>query len=155
MDRSPRRLPQRVESTLSVEAAVSAASKSSQAFCRGSRVGCNSAVHARDTRAATARRAGDTPATTDWLRSIDYHYFALIWPIGGVIHQSSSNWILPYVIPLFRVTFAAPKYVIKESRLPEPLLHHRPRTSLALVRQPTLKEQNRDHLGRKDARDQA
>ena len=31
----------------------------------------------------------------------------------------------------------------------------RPRTSLALVRQPTLKEQNRDHLGRKDARDQA
>ena len=31
----------------------------------------------------------------------------------------------------------------------------RPLTSLALVRQPTLKEQNRDHLGRKDARDQA
>jgi hypothetical protein len=31
----------------------------------------------------------------------------------------------------------------------------RPLTSLALGRQPTLKEQNRGHLGRKDARDQA
>src|SRR5678815_2723918 len=92
------RCPQRVES---------------RAFCRGSRVGCNSPIC-----------AGDTRAATDWSRSIDYHYFTLIWPICSVIHQSSSNWILPYVIPLFRVTFPAPEYVIKDSRLPEPLLNH-------------------------------
>src|SRR5260370_31637791 len=106
--RDARRCPQRVESRASIEAA-----------CR-----LKFSNDARNTRATTADIARDTPVATDWLRSIDYRYFTLIWPICSVIHQSSSNWILPYVIPLFRVTLAAPEYVIKESRLPEPLLHH-------------------------------
>jgi hypothetical protein len=84
-----------------------------ESFCRGGRVGCNSEVP-----------AGGTPAATGKSRSIDYHDFALIRPICSVIHQSCSNRILSYVIPLFAVTFAAPKYVIEESRLPEPLLLH-------------------------------
>src|SRR5258708_8806369 len=86
--------------------------------------GGNSQIHARDTGAAKADAQAIRLPLQDWSRSIDYHDFTLIWPICSVIHQSSSNRILPYVTPLLRVTFAAPEYVIKESRLPEPLLHH-------------------------------
>jgi hypothetical protein len=98
--------PQGVESTVSVEAAVSAAILQYTYATR---------VPLQQTRRQHACRY-------DWSRSIDYHYFTLIWPICSVIHQSSSNWILPYVIPLFLVTFVAPEYVIRESRLPESLL---------------------------------
>ncbi len=67
--------------------------------------------------------ASSTPATTDLSRSIDYHDFALIWPICGVIDQSRSNRIVSYVVPFFCVAFVAALYVIKEPRLPEPLPH--------------------------------
>ena len=55
--------------------------------------------------AAILDHARDTRAAADWSRSIDYHYFTLIWPICSIIHQSSSNRILPYINSIFPRNF--------------------------------------------------
>src|SRR4051794_40568629 len=91
----------------------------------------------------------------EWSCSIEYHDFALIRPICRVIDQSSSELDCPVhkstFLRSFRCSGVRDQKIQVARAAASPWL---PR-SLALVRQPTLKEQSCDHLGRKSAHDQA
>jgi len=43
----------------------------------------------------------------------------LVWPIGRLLHQSGTNWILDNVLPLLIVAFALAQLRIPEMALPD------------------------------------
>jgi hypothetical protein len=64
-------------------------------------------------------KTADATEPSDFLRSIDSHDLAGIWPVFGATDEASAHRILKHVIPLGGVALVAPQQTIMKPRLPE------------------------------------